>query len=290
MKSVVSALIFTLVILSVLSSAFGQACTNSTCGEGVVITQYFATPDCTGTSTLSAGSNYSVPCTTLTSTAAYNSSERYTCDDASVTRDLFSGSSAAGTCAASSSIRSTHTTTRLCIPVGADASTALWCSAEEATTMTPTASPAVQNTSNILPIANCSLQTGCGAAPSLWLYTASDCRAESLQTVASPMSLFNSDATAKTGVCYTTNLTSTVFDDRTNIHVSCGDGFWTITTSLGGCGSGSATQSTASIPIGKCTQLDTARWGKVTCAGNSGSMLAASPLFFVLAIGLMLVL
>lgn len=290
MKSVVSIIFFAVIAASMLASANGQTCTNSTCPEGVVITQYFTTIDCSGAYTLSAGSNYSVPCTALNSSAAYNSSQKFTCDDASVTLEEYAGSAAAGTCAASTSIRSAHSTTRLCIPTGGQSSAALWCSAAEATSMTPEASPSVMTTANNLSVANCSLQNGCGDQPTLWIYTASDCRSESLQTVTSPMSLFDSDATAKTGVCYTTNLTSNVFDDRKNIQVSCGDGFWTMTTSLGGCGATGVSQHSGSVPIGKCSQLTATTWGKLTCTGHSaGSMLVASPIFIVLALALLLV-
>lgn len=268
-------------------------CDDGDCTSKVAVTQRFQTTDCTGNSTFHIGTNYTQSCFTNDDTG-FNTSIAYACSNGAFTSVTNYDSAS---CTKNSKSLLTAGSVGICSQTGPSRSQISWCNKASASTNFKPAKLAT-NATVLLRSVECNVTTGCVdlGTPTLRLFSSSDCAAvnQTLVLVASALG----GGVMVPGTCYINNGSDTTRKDlmfselvqdadaytRSNVISSCtSNGYYTIVSSTGGCGSGANIISSVSYPTDTCMFLS-GQYATITCPKKSAaaSLLASGPLAFVL--------
>lgn len=301
--------------------ADAQDCTDELCTSTVGVTQDFASPDCSGNSTVSVSSfrNYTERCSVERGPSSNITTLRQCSAKTgfSITADYFSSS-----CSKNSKSVLQAETVGVCLQTAASTSQIVWCNKASISTKFRAAKLA-SNATTFGPVNACNMTTGCtNGTGTMWIYDAANCAAENLTQVAAAS--FLAGGSLLTDTCYigsmsqkrsisdldlgalsTSELGAFLFrqmrkdsmqgaaatdidQSKRNFYTTCRDGYYTLSTSTGGCGESSNKLSTVAIPLDNCYPLFTDTWFKITCP-SAASTLTAGSLVFVLLFALLLV-
>lgn len=156
----------------------------------------------------------------------------------------------------------------ICTITGSTTSTTIWCSYAEALASTARSVPLVNATTiQAMDSIECNATTGCGAGVStMSFFNSSDCGEDSFLSLV-PASYFIAGGPLEDNVCYLSNRTKSVYDNRRNLKATCGkSGPFTVAQN-DGCGSSQLT--TVSYETNKCVAVSGNQWLRVNCPSSS---------------------
>lgn len=267
MRSIVAVLLVVLLAASA-HLAHAQNCTGEDC---IMVFQYFTTADCSGNSTFEEASNLSTPCRTIE--AFTNITTFKTCSNevGNVALQTIGSTS----CARQKSTYVDRYPVGVCYQTDASASYILWCN-RNAVSNNFKPKKAVIDAAVIYDASPCNSRTGCSGNTGTYnTYSEAGCPAASLTSSSEASMLAGGHLVI--GTCYAQNASSDTAEDYSvrNIHTSCSNGLFTVTRSLGGCGSDSNVYRAQSYPTGTCFLNGPNVWVLITCPTSAASALVA---------------
>lgn len=277
--------------------ALAQDCTDGECTSTVAVEQRFTTPNCTGESTVRVAVNYTQSCELevnnnynvtfnrrCSSSAGYTEATNWRTNSCAHTPNGFIQGFAVG----------------VCIATGASSSNILWCNQASISSKFKSVKLATEEPTFGRSTA-CNVTTGCtNGTGTVRAYSSSNCAAVNV-TEAAPPSFFI-DGLLLPDTCYKGSFTkkrsipgslfgferdstfATEIDESDrNYYATCRNGFYTITLSTGGCGSGSNKISSMVMPTDTCIPYSDF-WVKISCPSAASNLVAGPLVLFLLAV------